>query len=85
MTQKKRKPVGICRKCGEHTGFLEHIGKRCYRRIDERKCGGIIRSVGDGENWRECASCSATGWIEGGKCSACEGHGWLYADSGDAA
>ena len=80
MAGKRRKPVAVCGKCGEHTGYLEQIGKRCYRMIDDKKCGGTMRGVADPDDWRECPSCSATGWIDGDKCGPCKGHGWLYTD-----
>ena len=82
MAGKKRRPVATCSKCGEHTGFFEQIRRRCFRKYDGRKCGGVFRGVDDPEDWEECPSCLAAGWIEGEKCGRCEGHGWLYAERG---
>ncbi len=79
MSGKKRMPVAVCTKCREHTGYVEQIGKRCYRKIDGRKCGGVLRAVPDPDEWQECSACTATGWIEGSRCGSCEGHGWLGA------
>jgi predicted RNA-binding Zn ribbon-like protein len=82
MAGKKRRPVATCSKCGEHTGFFEQIRRRCYRVFDGRKCGGTFRTLDDPEDWEECPSCSAAGWIEGEKCHRCEGHGWLFVEHG---
>ena len=82
MSGKRRKPVAVCTKCGEQTGFFEQIGRRCYRMVEGKKCRGLFRGLDDPDDWEECPSCSAAGWIEGERCGRCEGHGWLHVGRG---
>lgn len=79
MEQKRRKPVAVCPKCGEHTGHTQHIARRCYRRIEGARCRGIFRAALDPDDWEACPSCAAAGWIDEQKCHQCAGHGWLSA------
>jgi hypothetical protein len=78
MARERRRPVAVCTKCGEQTGHAVHVGRQCYRRLEGRRCRGVLKSVADPDDWESCSACAAAGWIEGEKCERCAGHGWLF-------
>jgi hypothetical protein len=76
QADKKPHPVGVCKSCGGLTYHMASINQRCGRSPKGQRCTGKFSNASRDGDWRECASCKATGKIGSQPCIYCLGIGW---------
>lgn len=78
MSEKKRRPVAMCTRCGAFVYETAQIDQLCTKRPNGKRCLGAFGSSLLVAGWNECPECQATGVSNHERCRECDGSGWSF-------